>query len=75
MCLDVHAAGVSANGQFRMADRTAESVGRCKSTLAMFAGQAHCRDAASILVLCTALRQASVGTANYWYCQQFGYRI
>jgi len=47
-----------------MADINAESAGRYKSTLAMFAAQAKRRDVANSLVLYIALRQASAGTAN-----------
>ncbi len=64
VCLDVHAAGLSANGRCHMADINAESAGRYKSTLAMFAAQAKRRDVANSLVLYIALRQASAGTAN-----------
>jgi len=64
VCLDVHAAGVSAIGQNRMADRNAESAVRYRSTLAMFSAQAQRRDVVGSLVLYIALRQGSVGTAN-----------
>jgi len=64
VCLNVHAAGVSANGQCRMADTNAESAGRYKSTLAVCAAQAERKDVANSLVLYIALRQASVVTAN-----------
>ena len=62
--IDVHAAGVSANGQCRMADVHAQLAGRYTSTLAIFVPQAQRRDVANSLLLYIPLRQASVGTAN-----------